>query len=243
MTYSYLVRAYDAVGNVSADSNIVSVTTPTVQPYPVFDKAVTTKQASGSTSISSPAITTAQPNELLVAFIASDGPNSSGSQRISAVTGGGLTWTLRARANAQAGTAEIWTAPAPNVVTNVIVTATRSNGSWQGMITVAAFQRAGLTGTGATANASASSGAPRVTLTTQANSLVWAIGDDWDRAVSRTVGANQTKQSEYLAPAGDTFWVQYLNAPVAAAGTAVTINCTAPTNDRWNLAALEILPQ
>ena len=244
MTYEYLVRAYDAAGNVSTNSNIVSVTTPTAPSYPVFDKAVTTKQATGSTTISSPAISTAQPNELLVAFIASDGPNSAGSQRITAVSGGGLTWTLRARANAQAGTAEIWTAPAANVVTNVIVTATRYNGSWQGMMTVAAFQRASLAATGAAANASASTGAPRVTLTTtQANSLVWAIGDDWDRAVARTVGANQTKQSEYLAPAGDTFWVQYLTAPVPAAGTLTTINCTAPTNDRWNFAALEIIPQ
>ena len=120
-TYNYIVRAYDAAGNVSIDSNTASVTTPTVSPAPVLDKTVTTRQASGSSSISSPSISTAQPNELLVAFIASDGPNTSGSQRITAVTGGGLTWTLRSRANAQAGTAEIWTAPATNVVTNVIV--------------------------------------------------------------------------------------------------------------------------
>ena len=126
-TYNYIVRAYDAAGNVSPDSNTASVTTPTVSPAPVLDKTVTTKQASGSSSISSPSISTAQPNELLVAFIASDGPATGGSQRITAVTGGGLTWTLRSRANAQAGTAEIWTAPATNVVTNVIVTATRAN--------------------------------------------------------------------------------------------------------------------
>jgi hypothetical protein len=112
------------------------------------------------------------------------------------------------------------------------------------MMTVAAFQGASLTVNGAAANAGASSGAPRVTLTTtSANSLVWAVGDDWDRAVARTVSAGQTKQGEYLAPAGDTFWVQYLTVPVAAAGVTATISCSAPTNDRWNLAAVEILPQ
>jgi hypothetical protein len=220
------------------------VTTPAIAPAPVLDKTVTTKQATGSSSISSPSISTAQPNELLVAFIASDGPATGGSQRITAVTGGGLTWTLRSRANAQAGTAEIWTAPATNVATNVIVTATRLTGSYQGMMTVAAFQGASLTVNGAVANASALSGAPTVSLTTtQPNSLVWAVGDDWDRAVARTVGANQTKQSEYLAPAGDTFWVQYVTAPIPAAGVLTTISCTAPTNDRWNLAAVEILRQ
>ena len=111
------------------------------------------------------------------------------------------------------------------------------------MMTVAAFQGASLTVNGAAANASAASGAPRVSLsTTQANSLVWGVGDDWDRAVVRTVSANQTKQSEYLAPAGDTFWVQYVTAPSAAAGMTATISCSAPTTDRWNLAAVEILP-
>jgi hypothetical protein len=243
-TYTYAVRAYDAAGNVSPDSNTASVTTPTASPAPVLDKTVTTKQATGGSSISSPSISTAQPNELLVAFIASDGPNTGGSQRITSVTGGGLTWTLRSRANAQAGTAEIWTAPATNVIANVIVTAIRATGSYQGIMTVAAFQGASLTVTGAAANASASSGAPTVSLTTtQANSLVWGVGDDWDRAVARTVGANQTKQSEYLAPAGDTFWVQYVTAPIPAAGTTTTISCSAPTSDRWNLAAVEILPR
>ena len=43
--------------------------------------------------------------------------------------------------------------------------------------------------------------------------------------------------------AGDTFWSQTTTAAVANAGTAVTINDTAPTADRYNLAAVEILAQ
>ena len=77
------------------------------------DKTVTTHQTSGAASIASPAITTSAPGELLLAFITSDGPSSAGSQSFSSVTGGGLSWRLRRRANAQAGTAEIWAANAP----------------------------------------------------------------------------------------------------------------------------------
>ena len=41
-----------------------------------------------------------------------------------------------------------------------------------------------------------------------AASLVYAVGNDFDRAVARTVPAGQTKVHEFFAPTGDTFWVQ-----------------------------------
>src|SRR5438034_5633808 len=48
---------------------------------------------------------------------------------------------------------------------------------------------------------------------------------------------------EALMPiSGDTFWVQNLAARVAAAGTVVELNDTAPTTHRWNFAAVEIVP-
>lgn len=58
---------------------------------------------------------------------------------------------------------------------------------------------------------------------------------------ARTVGPNQTLVDQFLAPAGDTYWLQRQNAPTAATGTLVTINDTAPTNDMWNLAVIEVL--
>lgn len=241
IAYSYTVRAYDAAGNVSADSTPpLSVTTPAPSANQIaVDKIVTTKQTTNGSTIVSPSLTTAAPGELLVAFIASDGPASA--QTFSSVTGGGLTWTLRKRANTQAGNSEIWTAYATNVVTNITVTATRSKSSYQGMISVVAFQNASAT-IGATNSASAGSGAPTVNLTTTgANSVIWGVGNDWDGATARTVGSGQTKVSEALVPAGDTFWVQNRTAAVPTSGTVVTINDTAPTNHRWNLAAIEIL--
>ena len=131
----------------------------------------------------------------------------------------------------------------PNKLTNVKVTATRNTGSYVGSMTVVSFRNADLTTIGAVAKASASTGAPSLNLTTtRPGSWVWGVGNDWDRAAARTVGAGQTKVDEYLPSVGDTFWVQRQTTPTAAAGTNVPINDTAPTNDRWNLAAIEILP-
>jgi hypothetical protein len=72
--------------------------------------------------------------------------------------------------------------------------------------------------------------------------MVWGVGNDYDRAFARTVGAGQTKVDEFLSPSGDTFWVQRRTNPSASAGVVVTINDTAPTGDRYNLVAIEILP-
>jgi hypothetical protein len=93
------------------------------------------------------------------------------------------------------------------------------------------------------AKASGASGAPSATLTTtQPGSWVFGVGDDWDNAIARTVGSNQTMVNQNVYSAGgDTFWVQRQNSLTTAAGTAVPINDTAPTGDRWNLTTVEIL--
>jgi hypothetical protein len=205
---------------------------------------VTIRQGTAGTTISAPPLTTAKPGELLLAFIGSDGPSGGGTQSIAGVSGGGLTWTLRRRANAQAGTAEIWQAVAPTTLTNAVITATHSNGSYQGAITVAAFTGADTAVNGAVGSGAATTGAPSASLvTTRADSWVWAVGEDWDKATSRTIGPGQTLVDQFLSPSGDTFWTQRQTAPTPAPGTTVVINDTAPTADRWDLALIEVLPQ
>lgn len=233
-------RARDPAGNVgNAASVTITVNNPVSQL--AIDRQVTTKQSSASTTISAPALTTTKPGDLLVAFIASDGPGST--QSIRSVTGGGLTWTLRQRTNTRAGTSEIWTAVAPNIVNNMIVTATRNTGSYVGFITVVAFSGADTTVNGAVGSANGANGAATVSVNaTRTGSQVWAIGNDWDRATARTLGSGQTMVDQYLASVGDTFWVQRLTNPTSGPGT-VTLSTTAPTNDRWNFAAIEILPK
>jgi hypothetical protein len=99
----------------------------------------------------------------------------------------------------------------------------------------------GASGVGASNAAGAATGAPTVSLVAQAaGSLVYAVGNDYDQGVPRTVPAGQTKVHEYIAPTGDTFWVQSLNAATSGIGVTATINDTAPTTDHWNYAIVEV---
>jgi Galactose oxidase-like, Early set domain/Fibronectin type III domain len=241
-TYVYAVTAQDAAGNVGPPSNTSTVTTPNQATAVAVDKIVNLHQTSPASSIAVGGLTTAGSNELLVAFVSSDGP-APGVVSFSGVTGGGLTWRLRQRVNSQAGTSEIWVAVAPGPLSNATVTATRASGAWVGSITVVGFANASVAD-GAVAGASASTGSPTVSLTTTtAGSWVWGVGNDWDRAVTRVLGSGQTKVDEYLASVGDTFWVQSQSTPGGAAGTLVTLNDSSPTTERWNYAAVEILPR
>ena len=207
------------------------------------DVVVSGHQTTDSTTVTSPVFSTAQSGELLLAFLASDGPATSGSQSFSAVSGGGLTWQLRKRVNAQYGTAEIWQAVAAAAISNATVTATHA-GSTLAAITVVSFTGADTVSAGAVAGGSGATGAPSSPLTTtRSGSWVWGVGDDWSTATTRTVASGQTQVDQMLALAGDTFWTQRQTTPTTVpAPSTVTINDTAPTTDRWNLALIEVLP-
>jgi hypothetical protein len=213
-----------------------------------IDVTVSRNTTTNASTITSPLFSTSSGNELLLAFISTDyiypGPNTA----VTNVTGGGLTWALVVRTNVQAGTSEIWRAFAPSTLTNASVTATLSQGS-RASLTVITFTGVDTSGTfgsgaiGRIGSANGATGAPSATLqTSRAGSWVFGVGNDYDNAISRTVGPNQTLVQEYLTSVGDTYWVQRQNAPTPIAGTDVTINDTAPTGDRWNLSICEILP-
>jgi len=210
-----------------------------------IDANVSGDQPSTSvTTITSPSFSTSSGNELLLAFVAADFTGTS----VTGVTGGGLTWQLVVRTNVQAGDSEIWRAFATAPLTNATVTATLSQGTVSAL-TVMTFKGVDTSGTngsgaiGAIASANAGSGAPTASLTTtRNNSWVFGVGNDYDNAISRTLGASQTLIHQYLTPTGDTYWMQRQNAPTPVSGTSVTINDTAPTGDRYNLSVCEILP-
>ncbi len=207
---------------------------------PGIDKTVSAHPTTTAAAFSA-AITTTGPNELLVAFLASDGP-SPGTQTFSSVAGGGLTWRMRARANAQAGTSEIWQALAPAKLSSASITATRSNAGYVGSMLLVAFTGASSSD-GVTATKSAATGQPSITLTPgRSKSILWMVGNDWDGASARVASAGQTKIDEDLLPnIGDAFWVQRIDA-TSVAGSAATLSDTSPTVDRWNLAAIEVPP-
>jgi hypothetical protein len=242
---SLLSRAVDDSGNLETPSAGVTVTVP--KPPTGIDAQVSADGSTASTTVKTPVFSTSGVNELLLAFISTDylgGTNTT----VTGVSGGGLTWVLAVRANAQSGTSEIWRAFSPTTLSNITVTATLSQ-SVVSSITVMSYTGVDPSGTngsgaiGATRSTSAISGAPSATLvTTRNNSWVFGVGNDYDNAIARTLGPSQNLVHQDLAPVGDTFWVQMQSGPTFVSGTSVTINDTAPTADRYNLAIAEVLP-
>jgi hypothetical protein len=211
------------------------------------DAAVAKDASTASTTITSPAFSTSQPNELLLAFVATDYISGSNTT-VKSVSGGGLTWTLVQRTNGQSGSAEIWRAFAGVPLSGVTVSANLSQSVISSMqvMSFAGVNTSGTNGSGAigaVGSKSAASGAPTASLvSTASNSWVIGVGNDYDNAIARTVGAGQTLLHQYLTPTGDTYWAQMQTTPVPMAGTTVAINDTAPTKDRFNLSICEILP-
>ena len=219
---------------VSPGSAVALVVSSGPPPVTLAVDKVVVADGSG-TQITSPFSTSAA-GELLVAFAGSDGPTSSQTLQVS---GAGLSWTLVKRANAQPGTAEIWMAIATNQLSNVTVTSTPTVTGYRQSLVVMLFT--GAAGVGASAVASAPSGAPAVSLTTtKAGSFVYGIGFDWDGDIARTLGAGQVMVHEWPIAGSGTFWVQTLLTPVASPGL-VQLNDTAPTADRWDFAMVEIV--
>jgi hypothetical protein len=237
--HTLTATATDSSGNTSTSAAVPVVVQNPAPPMTCFVLQAQ-RGAHGRGSVTTTSFNTAVAGEVLLAFVSADGPARSAGQT-AAVSGGGLTWRLVKRANAQYGDAEVWTATAPAVLSNVTVTSKLARSSYDQDLTVAAME--GSAGVGASVAGSAGSGAPGVTVTTtKATSLVLGVGNDWSRAVARTLPTGLVLLDQWLdTGAGDTFWSEYTNQTTGAAGTLVPLGATAPTNDRWNLVAVELL--
>src|SRR6185437_12179476 len=238
-------RAIDDSGNIESPGAGVTVTVPgqTIS----LDATVAQDSPAASPSVTTPAFSTNQGNELLLAFIGTDYLSGSNTT-VTGVTGAGLTWVLVVRTNAESGSSEIWRAFAPARLSNVTVTAALSQ-NVVASIAVRSFTGIDISGTngsgaiGAVASGHAASGAPTAHLVTTRNgSWVFGVGNDYDNAILRTPGPGQTVFHQYLSASGDTYWMQMENAETGLSGTTVTLNDTAPSSDRYNLAICEILP-
>jgi hypothetical protein len=107
-------------------------------------------------------------------------------------------------------------------------------------MTVVTFTNAA--GTSVVGRAGAPSGAPSIYLPgVIAGDWVFAVGNDWDRAVARVPASGQVLVHQRVdTQVGDTFWVQSTSTPSSANGL-VQIGDVSPSNDRWNLASVEIV--
>jgi large repetitive protein len=216
---------------------------PTAVTPVAIDAQVTAVTSTDSNTLTSPSLTTTVAGDVLVALVSANSGDVS-SNRTTTVSGAGLTWTLAARNNTQGGDAEVWTAVASSVLSGVTVTSTLSGDPDAQALTVIAFKNA--VGIGATKTAAAASGAPTVALTTtRAGSMVVATGNDWDGPTHHAVASGQTLVNEYQyndGVANADFWTQRLTATTATAGSTATIKDTAPTSDKYELAAVEVVP-
>lgn len=230
-------RATSATGLSTVTHETVDVSNP-APPMTCF---VLQHQATvhGTSYATTDAFQTVLPGETLLAFVSADGPQTG--RQSADVSGGGLKWTLASRANASSGDAEVWVAIATTATTISPVTATLKAGGYNLSLSVVAME--GADGVGAKAHASGPSGAPHLTLTTfAATSLVFAVGDDWDRAAARKLPVGWVMLDQWLnTGTGDTYWSQYTNHPTGKAGTRIPVGDTAPTTDQWNLAAVELV--
>lgn len=190
------------------------------------------------TTASTPAFTTSNAGDLLVAYVAAGGPTNQA--QAATVSGGGLMWSLVTRANTRRGTSEVWTARAPAMLTNQVISSVLTRtGSWDNSLTVYAFRGAG--GIGATATGNAGSGGQSVALaTTKAGSWVMSVGNDGDRPIQRVPASGQTMVQQWWSTS--TEWVQASPAPTTSAGTTVTMSDSYPRGDSWNYAAVEMIP-
>jgi hypothetical protein len=234
------------ISNANAPNSNFTAQTVTATSIAI-DATAAGDQSSASTTVTSAAFSTNSTNELLLAFVSSDDPGSGTNIVVNSISGAGLTWTLVARSNIQRGTAEIWRAFSPTLLTSVTATATLSK-SVTSSIVVMTYSGVSISGTGGSGaigainTTNANPGAPSASLvTTKNNSLVVGVGIDYDNPIARTLGPGQTLVHQYLSPVGDTYWVQRQSAVTPTSGTTVTINDTAPTGDRYNLTICEIL--
>lgn len=223
----------------SADYTFTAMTA-TPPPPPTDGIAVgQTITANGTGTLTTDALGASAAGDILMAFAASSGPKAN--RQALTVTGGGLTWKRALRANVQAGSSEIWWASVVAPVSGIRVTSTQSRAGFDQSLTVVTFK--GAKGIGNVVQANAMYEPPHIVLTTtRAGSLVYAVGNDWDGAVARTLGPNQVKVHEWVdTRIADTFWVQTFTSKVPYAGTTVELNATEPRLNRWNLAAIEIV--
>ncbi len=231
-------QAVDANG-LTGTAPAVAITVPTTVGGLTIDKQV---NVTGTTTVTTPSLSTSGPNELLLALVGSDANPASAHSQTVTVSGGGLTWSLVTRARVADGDSEIWSATAPSTLSGATFTSTASQKGYQQSLTVLAL--AGAEGIGNSAATGATSGAPSVSLTTTAaGSIVFGVGNDYDNAIGRTVGTGQALLSQWVDNAtGDTYWSQYTTTPSSGPGQSLSVFDTAPTGDQWNLAAVEVTP-
>ena len=242
---TYLLSGTHTLSAQVTDSNGTSNTSATTTVKIVKGKtsgvAVDVNIArTGHSTVTSGKFSTAVAAETIVAFVGADGP-TPGYQQVT-LSGLGLKWHLVRRSNAQAGDAEIWSALAPGLIRNGIVSSVERYTNYAQQLQVLAFS--GSSGIGANSIGAGATGAAKVQITTSATgSVSFGVGADWDNAIGRTVNVGQSMVHQWVDQGdGDTFWVQSNLTKSTKISQVIVLGDSAPTTDRWDMAAVELKP-
>jgi hypothetical protein len=203
---------------------------------PTSPSSIRTANLTGSPAkLSSPPIPVDAPGQLLVAYVSADGPPTHNAQRVSALTGGGLTWSLVRRADAEFGTAEVWQAVATVAGRIPAITASLAAPGYDGSIVVSTYSAAARivdsaasSGTAPTASIAAIAGTPGDATVT--------VGHLWSHARTVGIGADQTLTNLMLDTTDDTTWMQ--QGSIATPGAALQIDVGG--RDHWNLVSIAL---
>jgi RHS repeat-associated protein len=165
----------------------------------------------------------------------------NGTGQTATVSGGGLTWTLLERANAQPGDTEIWTARAPAALANAVISASFAQQANAGFLNVYAFTNAA--GIGAHGAASGSGTQPAVTLANlTAGSIVRATGSNATSSAQPSPYSGYVSHITQDTTNGAAYWTQQESAVTATTGGQIIEGDSAPTGQQWNFAAFEVIP-
>lgn len=227
-------------GSLTSDPATVSLNIAAPVP-PTVDTVVSVDDQHSGDGVTAPNLRTAGPGELLLAFVSADGPRAP-TQAATAVTGGGLDWSLVKRANETWGTAEVWQAFAPAASTDVTVRATLAKPGSDSSMTVVALAGGGQT-VGSAVGGAGESGTASVTITPSGpGSLIWAVGHNWSSNEAPDLGAGESFVHQLDDKgAHDYFWVEKVDAPTAS-NDPVTVGDTGSRARRWQVVAVEIRP-
>ena len=182
-------------------------------------------------------VTTNFTGELLVFVCAGD---AGATSNVSITSTGGLTWTKSSSNVTAHGSVYIFTAVAASTISNQTITSTDSvdttthwGGALYSFTGADNTNRIGATATGL----QTTSGALSETLTTtNLNSWVWAVADDYATSQTHTLGAGQTSICNELdASAGNTYMVWQQTTTTQPINTVVTMNTTTASEYVWEL--------
>lgn len=242
ITFSYVI-----VGSSTAPPPPTTTIAPTttIQPTTTTQPITTTTTPSGggvvsmdwsafghSTTVASATGQATKAGSLLLFMVGTDAPTNTNS--LSSVSGGGLSWSLVGRQNAQGGDSEIWSAVSSSAQAAFTVTGVEANPNQAAQATLVEFSSSGGQPTVVAHNGASGTGAPSVTVT----SAAWqgAVGNDFCGSTARTASSGQTILDQYdpniPGTAQDAFWSQ--SSPTG------TISDTAPTNQCWNMEAVSV---